>query len=96
MCIILARASSSPAVSTRSRSFFDGSIRARSSGGSTTVRIRAPAACMAICSGEKRRKMQSITMSTFLSASTASGILDSGVWPTAQPPIGGGAGRRMW
>ena len=73
-----------------------GSIRASSSGGSTAVRIRVPASWIANCSGLNRRNTQSISMSQAFSASTASGWAASPVWPTAQAPITGGAGRRMW
>jgi len=96
MCIDFARHSNSPATSTFSRNSLEGSIRASNSGGSTTVRTRAPAAWIAICSGENSRKTQSITISAFFNASTASGIRESGVCPTAQLPIGAGAGSRMW
>ena len=70
-------------------------MRARSSGGSTAVSTRVPAAWISICSGENRRNMQSISISAALRASTASGIAASPVWPTAQVPTGGGAGKRM-
>jgi hypothetical protein len=74
----LARDSILLAISTFSRSSLVGSMRASSSGGSTAVSTRVPAAWIAICSGENSRKMQSINMPHAFSASTASGIAASG------------------
>ncbi len=95
--IVLALDSSSAPISTRSRSSVVGISRASNSGGSTAVRIRTPASWMANCSLLNSRNVQSTTMSTPLSASTALGMFPRPESPTAHAPEAlAGGGNRMW
>jgi hypothetical protein len=93
--IVDAFARMSAAISTRSRNSGVGISRARSSGGSTAVRMRVPASWIANCSGLKSKNVQSTTMSAAFRASTAWGSELSPESPTAHAPLAlAGAGRR--
>ena len=95
--IVCAFANSSAPISTRSRSSRVGINRANNGAGSTAVRIRVPAAWISNCSGENNKNVQSTTMSTLLSASTANRFSANPESPTAHAPDAlAGAGSRRW